>query len=191
MIKGCSIIGFRISRIHGQSEVLIMNWSYHVHAISSSESSAAIRSSSPIQWPFKPSHSALLWQWASKVSFHHACLYACSKSHYYNLQYSSVSCSKSCTSNDSIQSFLKDNRLFLAPPYAVSCAVAPLCWIPQRFAGTFDYYSHPICAVTTACLMLSGVFGTRSLAVETQNIQAIFLRGAHSSNCALAARSAA
>lgn len=30
-------------------------------------------------------------------------------------------------SNDSIQSFLKDNRLFLAPPYAVSCAVAPLC----------------------------------------------------------------
>lgn len=34
--------------------------------------------------------------------------------------------------------------------------------------------------------MLSGVFGTRSLAVETQNIQAIFLRGAHSSNRALA-----
>lgn len=34
--------------------------------------------------------------------------------------------------------------------------------------------------------MLSGVFGTRSLAVEMQNIQAIFLRGAHSSNRALA-----
>jgi hypothetical protein len=34
--------------------------------------------------------------------------------------------------------------------------------------------------------MLSGVFRTRSLDVETPNIQAILVRGAHSSNRALA-----
>jgi hypothetical protein len=58
----------------------------------------------------------------------------------------------------------------------------PLCSILQRFAETFDYYSRPICAVITACLMPSGVFRTRNLAVETQNIQATLLGEAHSSH---------
>lgn len=51
----------------------------------------------------------------------------------------------------------------------------PLCSILQRLAETFDYYSRPIRAVITACLMPSGVFHTRNLAVETQNIQATLL----------------